>query len=1002
MNELFGIPLGTLLVVLLALLAAAVGVLAALAARNRVLVRIGLRNVVRRRARTALIVAGLMLGTAIVAAALATGDTMSHTIRHQAVTAMGQTDELVAARGAAQSATSDLGAATGTRYVDERAVGVVAARLRGTGLADGVNGAIGEPIAVQSPRTRQNEPRVTLFAADPARMAGFGTIEGRDGAVTLAQLRPGEVYLNADAADELNARPGDRVRLLAGAEAGAGAGAQAVVRDVVRWDGAGTDDTAVLMPLAAAQRLLGQPGRVKYVLVSNRGDELAGAQLSDRVAERLRPVAAPLGLEVDTTKQDAIEQADEAGSAFMAFFTTFGSFSIAAGILLIFLIFVMLAAERRSELGIARAVGTRRGHLVQLFTFEGAAYDAAAAFVGALAGAVLAFGMVALMAQALGTEGFDVEYAVTARSLLVAYAIGVLLTLAVVAFSAWRVSRMTIATAIRNLPEPAPARRRRRIAGALAGIALGTLLAVSGAAASQATPLMLGVSLVVVSLVPPLRLAGVPDRLAFTGAGVTVVVLWMLPWSMWEDVFGPLAMDFGTWVVAGLLVVVGAVWIIMFNAQLLLSAAARVLGRSRRLAPILRTSMAYPLAARFRSGITLAMFTLVVFTLVTGTVTSGSFVKAFENLDTFGGGFDVRASTSPAAPIADMRAAIARTPAVRPRQFETVASQSLLPADVRQIGTGRRFEDYAVRGLDDAFLGRTTFQLGAIARGYGSSRAVWDALARRPGLAVVDALVVDRRDRFGFNAAPSDFRVTGFYFDDGTFDPVRVRVRDPQTGRRVTLTIVGVLSDSAPLDMAGISTSQETLAAAFPGRVQPTVHYFDLADGADAAAAADRLESAFLSSGMEAESIQQVMEDAVGASLTFNRLIQGFMALGLIVGVAALGVISARAVVERRQQIGVMRAIGFRQGMVQGSFLLESSFVALTAIVVGSGLGLLLADNIIRDTRQQPSWHDIGLHVPWANLAIIFAAVLAVALLATLAPALRASRIRPAEALRYE
>ena len=45
----------------------------------------------------------------------------------------------------------------------------------------------------------------------------------------------------------------------------------------------------------------------------------------------------------------------------------------------------MLAAERRSELGIARAIGTRRGHLVELFLFEGAAYDVVAALVGALA-----------------------------------------------------------------------------------------------------------------------------------------------------------------------------------------------------------------------------------------------------------------------------------------------------------------------------------------------------------------------------------------------------------------------------------------------------------------------------------------------------------------------------------------------------------------------------------------------------------------------------------------
>ena len=153
-------------------------------------------------------------------------------------------------------------------------------------------------------------------------------------------------------------------------------------------------------------------------------------------------------------KQDLLEEADRAGNTFMTFFTTFGSFSIMAGILLIFLIFVMLAAERRSELGIARAVGTRRSHLVEMFVFEGVAYDLAAAAVGALLGAAVAYGMVLVMSRAFGVEGFDVEYAVTVRSLVVAFALGVLLTLVVVTLSAWRVSALTISTAIRNLPEP--------------------------------------------------------------------------------------------------------------------------------------------------------------------------------------------------------------------------------------------------------------------------------------------------------------------------------------------------------------------------------------------------------------------------------------------------------------------------------------------------------------------------------------------------------------------
>jgi putative ABC transport system permease protein len=225
---------------------------------------------------------------------------------------------------------------------------------------------------------------------------------------------------------------------------------------------------------------------------------------------------------------------------------------------------------------------------------------------------------------------------------------------------------------------------------------------------------------------------------------------------------------------------------------------------------------------------------------------------------------------------------------------------------------------------------------------------------------------------------------------------------DKQTGNTVRLTVIGILKDTAPEEMVGITTSQKTLSAAFPDRTQPTIHYFGLAPGVDPDDAAAQLESAFLANGLDAESIQQVVDDTIAASMTFNRLIQGFMGLGLLVGVAALGVISARAVVERRQQIGVMRAIGFRKRSVQLAFLLESSFVALTAIAVGTVLGLLLAWNIIRDQQAQPSWEGLELVVPWLNLFVIFAVVYLVAIAATLAPAIRASRIRPAEALRYQ
>ena len=99
MSRLFGAPVGSLAAVLAGVLMLVLGAVAVLALRNRVFFRLGVRNVRRRPARTALIVAGSMLGTAIIAAALTTGDTMSHTIRGAAVTALGQTDEVVAAKG---------------------------------------------------------------------------------------------------------------------------------------------------------------------------------------------------------------------------------------------------------------------------------------------------------------------------------------------------------------------------------------------------------------------------------------------------------------------------------------------------------------------------------------------------------------------------------------------------------------------------------------------------------------------------------------------------------------------------------------------------------------------------------------------------------------------------------------------------------------------------------------------------------------------------------------
>lgn len=74
----------------------------------------------------------------------------------------------------------------------------------------------------------------------------------------------------------------------------------------------------------------------------------------------------------------------------------------------------------------------------------------------------------------------------------------------------------------------------------------------------------------------------------------------------------------------------------------------------------------------------------------------------------------------------------------------------------------------------------------------------------------------------------------------------------------------------------------------------------------------------------------------------FDRL-EVFVALGLMVGIAAIGITSLRAVVERRSQIGIARALGLRRRQVLFAFLREYGSLAAIGILIGTAMGLLIA-----------------------------------------------------------
>src|SRR5215210_876022 len=108
------------------------------------------------------------------------------------------------------------------------------------------------------------------------------------------------------------------------------------------------------------------------------------------------------------------------------------------------------------------------------------------------------------------------------------------------------------------------------------------------------------------------------------------------------------------------------------------------------------------------------------------------------------------------------------------------------------------------------------------------------------------------------------------------------------------------------------------------------------------------------------------------------------MGLGLAVGVAALGAITARSAVERRQQIGMMRTLSFQKGQVWLVFLTESSFIALLGIGIGVALGLGFSSTLIENISQNiPS---LEYRVLWGELLLVVFVGYGVSVLITCLP----------------
>jgi len=995
---------------LVTLLGIALAVAAFIAVRRPFLRRLALRQIARRRSEAVLVVVGSVLGTAIIIGSLIVGDTLNFSVRQTAYKNLGPIDEIVSSPTVAQG--------------DQAARRV--ARLRGDPDVDGLLTLRGDQAAVTrgSGAGRTAEPRASVWEVDFAQAAAFsGGVQGGSG---LSGPAPGagEAVINDDLATQLGARAGDSLTVYLYGRPTEVRVARVVA--TVGLAGAGTGQTAArnaffppgtLVQAArqakAAAAARGGPAAADgaggaaagaaapteprtFTFVSNTGGVEAGEPRSNAVAAKLKAALGPLtgqGTSVETPKQSVLNAAEQAGNGLGSLFLFIGSFSVIAGVLLLINIFVMLAEERKSELGMLRAVGMKRGRLVRSFIIEGTVYALVAALLGILIGLGVGRAVVVVAARIFSSfsdeDTFNLAFRFTPISLVNGFAMGFLIAFVTVTLTSIRISRVNIIAAIRDLPNEGGRRLKRRwvALSTVAAAGFGALSAVA-IARSQGVGVYLYPTLTVLALCPLLvRLA--PKRWVYSGASLAV-----LAWGLSANTLRPKVFDDGstaTFIVLGSLLTFSAVLLVSQNQQLLMRPLRPLIARPTQGGLATRLAVAYPIARRFRTGAILIMYGLVVFTLVLITVI-GNLISAGTDAEVrnASGGFGVRADFNPSAPVGDPARTF--TSGRFAGKVAAVAPLTVSGAKVTNLIKGRTDPiDVIVVGADPQLSQAGLFPLSRRLGRLGDDAAVWRAAQSDPGYVILDNFLGQEGGGPGaVTYQPGD----------------TLTVTDPATGKAEPKTIAGVLKSGQGFYGVGntgfvspIIMSQQAARAQFGTGAKLASAMVKPAAGVTDQALAAELQGQYLPEGLVATQIRDQVERGFAANRGFFQLMQGFLALGLLVGIAGLGVVMVRAVRERRRNIGVLRALGFQSGTIQRAFLTESTFVALEGIVLGAALSIVTSYLLFKNDDELNA-SGVGFPIPWASIAVLVVAAAMASVLATVWPARQASKIRPAVALR--
>tara|TARA_B100000700_G_scaffold150700_1_gene167340 strand:- start:2552 stop:5836 length:3285 start_codon:yes stop_codon:yes gene_type:complete len=1094
MEELFGVSINTIALYLSIAFGIVILTSVAIFLRNRIIAMMGIRNIGRRKSQTVLILLGLMLSTLIISAALGTGDTVAHSI-------------------------------TNISYNQFRDVDVITTKVNKEDIQDiekidGVANIASYYVPVVHQAKQLSEPIVALSITETDSNQ-FPTIKTIDQEIITANdLQPLEAIVTTKLIEALDANIGDELTftfneniynitiayittesVLASSSSEDNEYLQGRVIQIGGGIILSDNSYALFDPEDAKQFQLGTFGIISVDGgVNNNLEDIkeVGKQLEEK------------DVTVLFTKSELIEIANTVGSIFVTFFLAFGLFSIGAGLMLIFLTFIMLAAERNSEMGMARAIGMKRINLTESFIAEGIGYDLGSALIGAFLGLGVSYGLIQALSQAFSDFGVTLAFNMQPQSLIIAYTSGAVLTFITVVFASWRAANLNIVRAIRNIPEPQlfsesassfkqllfatiascisilrfippiigyflvrllridkfRKRYSSSVGWAVIGIIFGLYLIYWGGwSNNQLFAYTSGASIVLLALpIIGVYFGQSPARL-YTLSSIVLLWFWLLPLpfnifieeaNTWNDPINAFFNLFGLgheqldgsiemFFVSGIFMTAASTMFIIFNADKIVGLIGLGGRWFKELVPALKIAVSFPLASKFRTGMTIAMFTLVVFGIVVTTILNANFTKLFLGGETSTGGFQVLVETPPGIkPINNLASTLQASGKV---DITSITQFSRLDTwginveaqdhpDIEQVD-GMIEGKLNISGANASFLTSNALNIKGMAEGYESAKDIFTALAVNTNYAVIGERVIEPRGPFGDPSADNialpayeELRNTSGwkpftmiieprppeYLDSAEeIENSGLTLTWPDQVEKTQITVIGIIdaaSESFIADFGNMIVSDQTLRQIFDNRFDDgkqffmkSTHYLQLEDSSDknALSVAADIESSLFGTGIQATSIAKVQKDETSQSQSFQILFEAFMGLGLLVGIAALGVISFRAVVERRQQIGMLRAIGFTRKMTAIAFFVEASFIAFIGISLGIVLGVGLSYNLINSPDALGGGaNEFEFYVPWLRVIWFLALAYIAVMLMTLIPAQKASKVAVAEALRYE